>query len=304
MRRARTTSGQSRLSSQSGGRPSPSRTWYAVSPPTSTRPPGRTRASVLSAAWRSAASTAALPSGDAAAGATRAGTVPVSSARAACAPAQSAPTRLGTSIGRTSPRPAARSSWRRGAGGAPPAPPRVPPPGGGARPPRRGARPARPGPSPPRDAPRERRTADLGDGGQHERLLHAERVHGGIDLGAEGATQPRVDLLEHQPRPAGADVGQRGRDPARRVRRPERAALRVAHADRAARRGAARLERRLHHDAAGPREELGADVAGAGQIVGENAQRIHVSVCGQARSTARAGAPSSSGNLSGRQTSV
>src|SRR5881397_2799214 len=52
MRRARTTSGQSRLSSQSGGRPSPSRTWYAVSPPTSTRPPGRTRASVLSAGRR------------------------------------------------------------------------------------------------------------------------------------------------------------------------------------------------------------------------------------------------------------
>src|SRR5438552_18922509 len=88
MRRARTTSGQSRLSSQSAGRPRPSSTWYAVSPPTRTRPRGRSRASVVSAARRSAASTPAPPAGDVAAGAIRAGALPDARARAAWAPAQ------------------------------------------------------------------------------------------------------------------------------------------------------------------------------------------------------------------------
>jgi hypothetical protein len=149
-----------------------------------------------------------------------------------------------------------------------------------------------------------RRPSDLGDRGQDERLVDAERVHRGVDLRAERAAEPGVDLLEHEARPPGAEVGERRGDAAGRVARRERAALRVPHADRGGTEvGTAAFGRRLHDDPGGSRQELGTDVARAGQVVGENAKRIH-RVSLQERRTARAGAPSRSGNLSGRQTSV
>ena len=121
---------------------------------------------------------------------------------------------------------------------------------------------------------------------------------------AERTAEPGVDLLEDEARPAGAEVGERGRHPPRGVARCQRAALRVPHADRRGTEvGTTTFGRRLHHDPGRARQELGADVTRAGQVVGENAKRIHGESL-QVRRTARAGAPSRSGNLSGRQTSV
>ena len=122
-------------------------------------------------------------------------------------------------------------------------------------------------------APLLGRPSDLGNGGQDEGLTDAEDIHRGVDLGTEGSAEPRVDLLEDDARPPCAQVRERPADPARRLGRRQRPALRVAHAERAGGAGAAR--RRLHDDAGRPRQHLGAHVAGAGQIVSNDAQRMH-----------------------------
>ena len=60
---------------------------------------------------------------------------------------------------------------------------------------------------------------------------------------------------------------------------------------------------RLHHHRAAPGQQRRRDVTGTGQVVGHDADRVRVHDREhQPSSTARAGAPSSPGNLSGRQT--
>jgi hypothetical protein len=138
-----------------------------------------------------------------------------------------------------------------------------------------------------------RRAPDLGDRRQHERLVRADGVHRRVELRAERAPQRGVDLLEDDAATRRV-AAKGGADAGGRLGRRERAALRVAHRERGRRRRTAgALARPDDGDAAAPGEQLGADVARAGQVVGEDAERVQgdASVTRPAGSRARARRP-------------
>src|SRR2546428_773209 len=151
-----------------------------------TRPPGRVRASVASAAERSAASTPPLPPGTGSAGPTSPTAPPASSRPPAASPAAPAPPGPPMPRGLINPpRPAPAAARLDGRGHARLAD-RV----------LRVARERRPMHRHAADhlAPLLGRPSHLGNGRQDEGLTNAEDVHRGVDLGTERAAEPRVDL--------------------------------------------------------------------------------------------------------------